>query len=65
VPLGSASLSVLVDGVQVATLTTALDGTATVSWVAAGVGGHTIRVDYAGDATHAPAQRTQGLNVKA
>jgi len=61
--LGGASLSVTVDGTQVATLTTDASGNATISYSWAAVGGHVMRVAYAGDTSHKSAERSQGFEV--
>lgn len=57
-----ASVSVRVDGTEVATAVTDETGVATFSWVAV-EGDHVMKVFYAGDESHKKAQRAQGLTV--
>ena len=64
-PLAGADLSVLVDGVEVASLTTDPDGIAAISYGGAAAGDHVMRVVYAGDGTHKRAKRSQGFEVGA
>jgi plastocyanin len=64
-PLADASLSVRVDGDEVATLTTDADGNATVSLTADTEGGHVVKVVFAGDDAHRKRQRAQGFEVEA
>ena len=61
--LVGASLTVLVDGVEVGTLTTDSDGRATVEHVATEDGEHVMKLVYAGDAEHKKAKRAQGFEV--
>jgi hypothetical protein len=63
VPLPGADLRFLVDGVQVGTGTSGADGRAPLSYPAIGVGLHTLKVKYAGDADHAKAQRAREFTV--
>ena len=63
-PFAGAPLSVRVDGTEVMALVTGADGRATVSYVAP-VGGHVMRVVFAGDASHKRAHRAQGFAVVA
>jgi predicted phage tail protein len=63
-PFAGATLSVRVDGTEVLVLVTGADGRATVSYVAP-VGGHVMRVVFAGDASHKRARRAQGFAVVA
>lgn len=62
-PLPNAELTVSVDGVQVGTVRTNVIGFAKVSALATVVGEHTMEVSYSGDATHQPAERSQGFTV--
>jgi hypothetical protein len=65
IPFGNAPLSVRVDGTQVLTLTTdPISGVAAISYVAP-AGGHVMKVVFAGDVNHKPAQRAQGFQVVA
>ena len=64
VPFAGATLSVRVDGTQVLTVITDVNGMAAISYVAA-AGGHVMKVVFAGDATHKRAQRAQGFSVVA
>lgn len=64
-PLSGAQLSVLVDGVEVASPTTDPDGLAEISYDAGAEGDHVMRVVYAGDDTHKRAKRSQGFEVGA
>ena len=63
--LVGATLTVLVDHVEVGTLTTDSDGRATVEHVATEDGEHVIKLVYAGDAAHKKAKRAQGFEVGA
>lgn len=64
-PFAGAPISVWVDGTEVLPpLVTGADGRATVSYVAP-VGGHVMRVVFAGDASHKRARRAQGFAVVA
>jgi len=62
VGLASASLSLRVDGVEVATLATDANGAASVSYVGV-VGDHVMKVVFTGDELHKRAQRAQGFEV--
>lgn len=62
-PLAGRSLLEQVDGVTVAALTTDAAGHVSISYATSVVGGHVMRIVYAGDATHKEAQATQGFNV--
>jgi len=64
VPFAGAPLSVRVDGTDVLTVVTGVDGHATVSYVAP-EGGHVMRVVFLGDDTHKRARRSQGFSVNA
>ena len=64
-PIADAPLSVQVDGVEVASLTTDESGEATVTLSGVADGEHVAKVIYAGDATHKKAQRAQGFTVGA
>ena len=64
VPFAGAPLSVRVDGTDVLTVVTGVDGHATVSYVAP-EGGHVMRVVFLGDDTHKRARRSQGFSVVA
>lgn len=57
-------LSVQVDGLEVGTVATDVDGYADVSYAAAG-GEHVMKVVFAGDVEHKRAQRAQGFEVAA
>ena len=61
--LAGATLTVLVDHVEVGTLTTDSDGRATVEHVATEDGEHVMKLVYAGDADHKKAKRAQGFEV--
>lgn len=63
VALPGAVLSVRVDGVQVAGLSTDASGRATVSYTSPTAGGHVLTVLYAGDPVHKGCQRSQGFKV--
>ncbi len=62
-PFAGATLTVLVDKVEVATLTTDADGRATVEHAGAEDGEHVMKVVFAGDAGHKKAKRAQGFEV--
>ena len=64
VPFAGATLSVRVDGTQVLTVITDVNGMAALSYLAA-AGDHVMKVVFAGDATHKRAQRAQGFSVVA
>ncbi len=64
-PLAGADLTVLVDHVEVATVTTDADGKAVVSYLSNAAGDHVIRVVFAGTAEQRGAHRSQGFSVKA
>ena len=63
VPLPGAALRFVVDGVLVGTGGSGPDGLAPFSFPAAGVGIHTFKVKYPGDADHAKAQRAREFTV--
>lgn len=65
VPLEGATVSLTVDKVEVATLTTDAAGHADVAYVATEAGGHVMRTVFAGDDLHKRAQRAQGFEVEA
>jgi len=52
-----------VDGLEVGTTTSAVDGLAPVSYTTVEAGEHVMKVVFAGDATHKKAQRAQGFEV--
>ena len=62
-PMEGASLSVLVDKVEVATLVTDADGMAEVEYSTTEAGEHVMKVVYAGDDEHKRAKRAQGFEV--
>lgn len=63
-PLMGASLSMVVDGTVVGTLTTDANGWAPISWPAAvPEGGHVMKIVFDGDAANSRAQRAQGFQV--
>lgn len=63
-PLAGAEVSVMVDGIQVGTLTTDASGGASVSWPAAVTAGtHVMKVVFAGTTWHARSQRARGFQV--
>ncbi|MFN2545465.1 MAG: Ig-like domain-containing protein [Actinomycetota bacterium] len=62
-PFAGASLSVQVDGTEMATATTDQDGSATFSFTADAEGDHVVKVVYAGDDSHRKRQRAQGFSV--
>lgn len=63
-PLAGAELAVTIDGVDAGSITTAEDGTATIT-VIAEEGDHVVKVVYAGDADHKRAKRAQGYEAVA
>jgi fibronectin type 3 domain-containing protein len=63
--LGVASLSLRVDGVEVGTLVTDVDGHADVVYAGALEGDHVMKVVFTGDTLHKRAQRAQGFSVSA
>jgi hypothetical protein len=66
VPLGGATLSVLVDGRPVGTVVTDAAGFAVVSVPPdLAPGGHVMKIVYAGDGVHSRTQRAQGFSVDA
>lgn len=65
IALPGATLTVTVDGAPIGTFVTDAAGRASVSNTATTVGGHVMKVLYAGDATHKTAQRAQGFTVDA
>ncbi|MGH2686884.1 MAG: hypothetical protein ACRDJP_15580 [Actinomycetota bacterium] len=62
-PLAGATMRLLVDKVEVATLETDDQGRAVVEHVAAETGEHTMKLVYAGDGEHRRAKRAQGFEV--
>ncbi len=62
-PLAGASLTVLVDKVEVDSLVTDDEGRALVEYVATEAGEHNMKVVYAGDGEHKRAKRAQGFDV--
>lgn len=62
-PIGGATLTVTVDGIDAGTLTTDAEGAAALTITAPAEGEHEVRVSYAGDTTYRKAQRTQGFFV--
>ena len=64
-PFEGATLSVLVDGTECATLTTDAEGGATAACGPAEAGEHVMRVRYEGDDAHKRAKRAQGYQVGA
>jgi hypothetical protein len=62
-PFAGARLSVLVDGVEVGSVTTDDSGSAVVSSLMTVEGSHTIRVAFAGDALHKKAHRDADVTV--
>lgn len=63
VPLAGVQLSVQVDGTQVGTVWTGVDGSAGITYVSTEVGRHVMTVAYAGDAAHRPADRSDRFVV--
>lgn len=62
-PFPAATLSLRVDGVEVGTLTTDVDGHADVGYTGALEGDHVMKVFFLGDDLHKRAQRAQGFSV--
>lgn len=62
-PLPDAAFVVTVDGVEVGSGITDVNGQAVLTYVGADVGGYVMKVLYAGDAMHKRAQRAQGFTV--
>jgi hypothetical protein len=62
-PFPAATLSLRVDGVEVATLTTDVDGHADIVYTGALEGDHVMKVFFIGDDLHKRAQRAQGFSV--
>lgn len=58
-----ATLSVVVDGVQVGTVVTDQDGLAALSYTTGEPGNHVMKVVFAGDGLHKKAQRAEGFTV--
>jgi len=65
VGVAGATISVKVDGVEVATGVSDDAGMAVIPWVVAAEGGHVMKVVFAGDDLHKRAQRAQGFNATA
>jgi hypothetical protein len=63
VAFSGAVLTITVDGLEVGTTTSAVDGLAPVSYTTVEAGEHVMKVVFAGDATHKKAQRAQGFEV--
>ena len=64
-PLPDAAFVVTVDGVEVGSGITDVNGQAVLTYVGADIGSHVMKVLYAGDLTHKGAQRAQGFTVDA
>jgi hypothetical protein len=63
-PLAGASVSMVVDGTEVGTLTTDASGWALISWPATvAEGSHVMKIVFDGDAASSKAQRAQGFQV--
>jgi hypothetical protein len=62
-PLEDAELTVLVDHVQVGTLTTGPEGRADVAYGGGAAGEHVMKLVYAGDEDHKRSRRAQGFEV--
>ncbi len=62
-PLPDAAFVVTVDGVEVGSGITDVNGQAVLTYVGADIGGYVMKVLYAGDAMHKRAQRAQGFTV--
>ena len=62
-PMAGATLTVLVDKVEVGSLVTDDQGRAVVEYVTAEPGEHNMKVVYAGDGDHKRAKRAQGFEV--
>lgn len=62
-PLEGAVLSVLVNKVEVGTVTTDAAGLAEVAYTAPAEGGYVMKLFYAGDESHKRAKRAQGFEV--
>jgi len=65
VAFSGAVLTITVDGLEVGTTTSGVDGLAPVSYTTVEAGEHVMKVVFAGDATHKKAQRAQGFEVSA